>query len=69
MLRQLSTKAGVAALTFAVLLDLQLFAHMYQPASDRFGLYLRRIVDNKAALRTEARTPVPVSRDSERTYR
>jgi len=63
MPRYIPIKVGVAALAFVALLDLQLFAYLYQPASERFGQYLRRMVETKAALRTDARTPAPVSRD------
>ena len=69
MPRYVPIKVGVAALTFVALLDLQLFAHVYQPASERFGQYLRCIVDNRPASPTEASTPAPVSRDGGRTYR
>jgi hypothetical protein len=69
MPRRVPIKVGVAALMFVALLDLQLFAFMYQPATERFGQYLRRVVETKSTLRTDARAPAPVSRDGGRTYR
>jgi hypothetical protein len=57
----LSRKLGIAVLTVAVLVELQIYAYKFNHTPDMLGYYLRRLVDKQAMRPTV--TPATTVRD------
>ena len=59
-----SRKLGIAVLTFAVLVELQVYKHKFNHSPDMLGYYLRRLVDSKQAMRSVPAMPANTVREN-----
>ena len=59
-----SRKLCIAVLTFAVLVELQFYAHKFNRSPDMLGYYLRRLVESKQAMRSVPAIPANTVREN-----